>query len=263
MATQLCELPIASLAFDTDVQCREALRSETVGEYREAAQAGAKFPPLVVFYDGKTYWVADGFHRGQAFREAGLEKAPVDIRQGTKRDAILFAVGANASHGLRRTNADKRRAVLTLLNDVEWSGNSDRWVAQKAGVHHQLVASLRTTAHTIVEVDESSTSQDEPATRKGSDGKLYPVKPKPTAKPEPSRSEEAVSEPSVGLVGAMLETDDEPSDEPGDDEGQDRILRGEVFRDFKRALLHCWGRCPERFKDHFKGMAQYEVGDLK
>ena len=24
---------------------------------------GAEFPPLIVFFDGATYWLADGFHR--------------------------------------------------------------------------------------------------------------------------------------------------------------------------------------------------------
>jgi hypothetical protein len=38
---------------------------------------------------------------------------------GTQRDAILYSDGANESHGLRRTNEDKRRAVMTLLtNDL-------------------------------------------------------------------------------------------------------------------------------------------------
>jgi hypothetical protein len=27
---------------------------------------------------------------------------------------------ANAAHGQRRTNADKRKAVITLLEDAEW-----------------------------------------------------------------------------------------------------------------------------------------------
>jgi hypothetical protein len=40
------------------------------------------------------------------------------------RDAILYAVGANASHGLKRTNRDKRNAVL-LLKDLEWGRRQD------------------------------------------------------------------------------------------------------------------------------------------
>ena len=65
------------------------------------------------------------------------------MRQGGLRDAILHSAGANAAHGLRRSNADKRRAVLMLLEDVEWSQWSDREIARRCAVHHELVGRLR------------------------------------------------------------------------------------------------------------------------
>jgi hypothetical protein len=52
-------------------------------------------------------------------------------------------VGANATHGLRRTNADKRRAALTLLQDEEWQRWSNREIARQCGVTHTFVAKLR------------------------------------------------------------------------------------------------------------------------
>jgi hypothetical protein len=66
-----------------------------------------------------------------------------DIRQGTRRDAVLFSVGANATHGLRRTNEDKRRSVMTLLNDPEWARWSDREIARQCGVDNSFVSRLR------------------------------------------------------------------------------------------------------------------------
>lgn len=66
-----------------------------------------------------------------------------EVRQGTRRDAILYSVGANATHGLRRTNADKRRAVETLLRDEEWSQWSNREIARQCGVSLNLVNSMR------------------------------------------------------------------------------------------------------------------------
>ena len=42
--------------------------------------------------------------------------------KGTQRDAILWSISANATHGLRRTNEDKRRAVTRLLQDPECAG---------------------------------------------------------------------------------------------------------------------------------------------
>jgi hypothetical protein len=96
-------------------------------------------PPIVVFHDGVDYWLADGFHRHAAHLKAGAADIAADVRKGTKRDAILHSVGANQAHGLRRTNEDKRRAVLTLLNDEEWAKWSDREIARRCAVDHTTV----------------------------------------------------------------------------------------------------------------------------
>ena len=61
------------------------------------------FPPVIVFREGDDYWLADGFHRVAARRQAGIRHIEAEIREGTKRDAVLYAAGANAHHGLRRT----------------------------------------------------------------------------------------------------------------------------------------------------------------
>ena len=76
------------------------------------------------------------------------------MRQGTLRDAILFSVSANASHGLRRTNEDKRRAVLTLLNDPTWVQWSDREIARHCRVGADLVGKMRPQVVTVVSDSE-------------------------------------------------------------------------------------------------------------
>src|SRR4051812_28954917 len=53
------------------------------------------------------------------------------------------AAGANSSHGLRRTNEDKRRAVLTLLNDEEWSQWSGNEIARRAAVSPDTVSRMK------------------------------------------------------------------------------------------------------------------------
>ena len=65
------------------------------------------------------------------------------VHVGELRDAKLFAVGANATHGHPRSAADKRCAVLKLLKDEEWCKWSDREIARHCHVGHQLVAELR------------------------------------------------------------------------------------------------------------------------
>lgn len=124
-------------------QARAGMNKVIVSEYAEAMADGAEFPALVVFRDGETYWLADGFHRYQAAREAGLTEFPADVREGSLRDAILFSVSANNTHGLRRTNDDKMRSVLTLLQDEVWRTWSDRVIATRCGVSQPFVSRLR------------------------------------------------------------------------------------------------------------------------
>lgn len=88
-------------------------------------------------------WLADGFHRYHATKRLYQKSIQADIRQGTRRDAVLFSVGANAQHGLKRTNADKRRAVETLLNDPEWAGWSNREIARRCAVDEGTVRNFR------------------------------------------------------------------------------------------------------------------------
>src|SRR5215472_16289071 len=104
------------------LQPRAELHRDWVEDYAHDMAAGAMFPPVVVFYDWHLgcYWLADGFHRRYAAEAAGLTEIDADVRKGTRRDALLHSVGANAQHGHRRTNADKRRAVDILLKDSEW-----------------------------------------------------------------------------------------------------------------------------------------------
>src|SRR3979411_695781 len=92
------------------------------------------FPPIVVFHDGTDHWLSDGFHRHAAAKKAGLHSLRAKILQGTRRDAILHAVGASTPQGLRRTNADKPRAVTILLDDEEWGSWSDGHIARQCGV---------------------------------------------------------------------------------------------------------------------------------
>ncbi|NJR74989.1 MAG: ParB N-terminal domain-containing protein, partial [Scytonema sp. CRU_2_7] len=109
----------------------------------EAITMDAVFPPILVFYDGKNYWLADGFHRLHATKKAGRQEIAVEIHQGSRRDALLYSVGANANHGLRRTNADKRRAVEIMLYDEEWSHWSNREIAKRCGVSEFMVRQIR------------------------------------------------------------------------------------------------------------------------
>lgn len=145
---QVKKLDIGLIRQDRLVQMRalgeeEHVDGATVSEYLEAMESGSSFPPVVAFYDGEDYWLADGFHRLEAYQRLGRKKVDVEVYNGTKREAQLYAMQANIKHGLRATRADKQKAVLILLQDEEWSKWSQEEIARRAGVAPTTVANLR------------------------------------------------------------------------------------------------------------------------
>lgn len=128
---------------DGGTQPRVQINLFTVGDYAEEMRGGVRFPDVVLFYDGTDYWLADGFHRVQAATQAALETINADVRQGTLDDARWYSYGANATHGLRRTNEDKRQATRAALSHPYASRYSDEQIAQHVGVHRHTVLNYR------------------------------------------------------------------------------------------------------------------------
>lgn len=136
-------LPIDQIRTDGGMQPRDHISDDVVKRYIEDMTNGAEFPPVTTFFDGTDYWLSDGYHRLTASRCLERSEIVAEVHQGTRRDAVLHSVGANATHGYPRSNADKRRAVLTLLKDDEWSQWSDREIARRSAVGPPLVARIR------------------------------------------------------------------------------------------------------------------------
>lgn len=136
-------LNLQAIIIDKGTQSRAEISEETVTDYAEAMRDGAEFPPITVFYDGVEYYLADGYHRLHAANRLGKASIQARVEWGTLRDAILFSLGANADHGLRRTNADKRRCIMTLLEDFEWQSLANTQIANYCRVSPQLVAAVK------------------------------------------------------------------------------------------------------------------------
>lgn len=164
------KLKLTEINMTAGTQVRAGLNEATVADYAEALTEGAKFPPVVVFHDGAHHLAADGFHRIHAAMQIGVTEIECDVRPGGKADALRFALGCNAQHGLRRTNADKRHAVTLALR--EFPMLSDVAISELCLVGRELVAEIRKVQ--VVDSDNLS-----PATRIGKDGKVYKLPPPP------------------------------------------------------------------------------------
>ena len=160
---KLEKIRLEKIKVDGDLQVRDKINEDAVREYADVIRGGGKMPPVTVFFDGKSYHLADGWHRFFAHKQAAFPEIEAEIHDGTRRDAILFALSANDKHGLRRTNADKRRSVLVLLEDFEWSEWNNTKIAEVCGVSATFVDKIR-----------KETNTPTPATRKVSrDGVEY------------------------------------------------------------------------------------------
>ncbi len=134
-------IQLDAISARTGTQIRAKICIDTVDDYANAMKDGAEFPPIVIFKDGSEFILADGFHRVMAARRNRAEEITADVRNGSKTDALRYALSANVTHGLRRTNADKRHSVLLAVE--AWPGMSDRELANVCAVDNHTVASVR------------------------------------------------------------------------------------------------------------------------
>lgn len=160
-----------NIRLDGGTQPRAEIDQSVCDEYRERMKAGEKFPSVDVFYDGKDYWLADGFHRLQAYVMAlPGEAIECNVFEGSLPDAQWYSYSVNKTHGLRRTNPDKERAVRGALAHPKCQGLSDAAVADHVGVRRETILKYRRE----IESDLLKTNKSRPRT--GRDGRTINTK---------------------------------------------------------------------------------------
>jgi hypothetical protein len=215
-------IPIDLITIDHETQSRADTNRDTVAEYAEAWRSENEFPPVDLFSDGTGYHVGDGVHRILSAKEAGRSSVPACVHQGGKHEASIFACGANKSHGLKRTNADKRKCVERMLRlEAEWADNR---IAAHVGVSQEHVRQVRAQLTTVVGSDVN------PPTRVGSDGKRRTA-PKPAVKETPPATASA------------------PMKEPDPIHPIDVVLADPWWQDACRTLAKLGKQLDERFND--------------
>ncbi|MCU0792240.1 MAG: ParB N-terminal domain-containing protein [Opitutaceae bacterium] len=165
-------------------QTRVRTNAEAIESYAEEMNAGTVFPPITLYFDGATYWLADGFHRYLAAKRIGAPAILAEVRAGGRMDALKHALGANATNGVYRTNADKRHAASIALE--EWSGLANTVIAEICRVSPELVRGCRREL-------EQAGKIEKPERVVGRDGKEYPagVEQEPRGKTEKNSSDGA------------------------------------------------------------------------
>jgi FtsZ-binding cell division protein ZapB len=170
-------LPMDVIRIDGGTQARTKIHDDVVERYAENMRDGDEFPPAVAIFDGKNYWLGDGFHRYHAHRLNNEASMVCNIINGLVRDAILYSYSANGKHGLPLSKKDKHRIVVEIFDDIEWGSLSDREIAKICNVSHTFVAKVR-------ESLGIKTAYKKPKT-----GNVATSKPKKSTK-EPEKAEE-------------------------------------------------------------------------
>lgn len=201
MQTQELSLDLINIYGGT--QARVQTTDEAVESYADEMTQGTVFPPIDVYFDGATYWLADGFHRYLATKRNQQPKILASVQPGGRTDALRHALGANATNGVYRTNADKRNAAEIALE--EWPEKANPVIAELCRVSVDLVRRCRN------EMAKSG-KLDHPETVTGRDGKEYPsqIQRQPRGKTEGQSSDASAGgggggftkgKPDVGAVG--------------------------------------------------------------
>jgi hypothetical protein len=139
MQTQ--ELSLDLIDIHGGTQARVKTDDDAISSYADEMARGAVFPPISVYFDGTTHWLADGFHRYLAAKRIERSTIPAEVSAGGRTDALRHALGANSTNGLYRNNADKRNAVEIALQ--EWPDRANPVIAELCKVSPDLVRTCR------------------------------------------------------------------------------------------------------------------------
>ena len=163
---------VSLLKLDERLQCRESVPEETIRAYEDGWREKTEFPPVEAFEVEGELYVTDGFCRVLSAQNVGKSKVPCLVSKGSWQDAVAAACGANAQHGLPRTNADKRKAATMAI--LEFGDKPNREIARICGVSHTYIDNLRIKQNEADAIVEAIT-----------EGKELPaLKPKPSPKPK-------------------------------------------------------------------------------
>ncbi len=247
-------LPLDRLVRDPALLMRTSLPDGltdpvTVERYREAILENSEFPPLEVVSNEETYWLFDGFQRAAAMELAGKGSAECLVFPGTRQDALLRAISANAKHGLTRSLNDCRRALTTLLDTPELLQKVLAHAKDQGGVHLALASTCGISKGLVYKVLEERnlrviggklakkrSSQSEQTVNESASPTTDSANPKPQGKS--SQADSAQPEP-----GQTIEKNTDPVSESTDIRELERA---------RTALSSIWNACLKMLEGRLK-----------
>lgn len=203
----MTKLELSTIRIDGGTQARASLNQAIVREYAESMKDGEKFPEIIVFFDGSDHWLADGFHRYFAYKSNEVEEVEVDLREGTKDDAILFGFQANKHRGLRMSSEDIRGIIVRMIHHPEWGQWTNASIAAHLGVSAMTVGRVKKT----LEPEEVKVKKY--INKQGNETVIDTAKLSTKKKEEPKDPPKQEPDPEDDIIHELTETIQSLSDE--------------------------------------------------
>jgi hypothetical protein len=176
---------------------RDRIDPDVVTEY---ALAFDDLPPIRLARVDGALLVIDGLHRIAAARQCGRETILATVEPMTYEQAFAAACRANETHGLRRSNADKRKSVVEALKLSGVKKWSNVRIAELCGISDEFVRQLRRTQPPTVGSSGPPASDQLPTVRIGKDGKARRLPPK-----RAKRQGDEVTQATIRIAEAIPE----------------------------------------------------------
>jgi hypothetical protein len=199
------KVKLQSIRLDGGTQPRKEIDEPLVQHYTEVLLEGKDtFPPVELWFDGKSYWPSDGFHRFHAHKIAGFTEIEANVNQGTKRDAFLACLKANGKHGKPRTPDERRYVVQLALEDIELGEKTDVEIALICDVSSMTVGRVRKALglEKTTRVDKNGRKVD--VTKSGRPWMPPPIPPMPEYTEEDRLHEMAIEHTAMAEENAKL-----------------------------------------------------------
>jgi hypothetical protein len=206
-----CTVNIADIVRLPELHARVKIDQGKVGLYAKQKGDGHNFPVIEIYeVDGKLV-LTHGWHRDAADRQNGTKIVDAVIYRGrTMSEARLAAAQADAYGSIKRTTADKHKAVRILLDDPEWANRTSNWIAEAVNIDRKTVEKI---------IKARSVVSGNPDTKRvGRAGGRHQIKgetrtytgKRGASKPKPSTSSAVATAAALGPV-LFAPSDSEPS----------------------------------------------------
>jgi DNA-binding CsgD family transcriptional regulator len=168
-------IPPHRIRLDCGTQSRTQINEDIIARYAEAMERGEKFQPILVFQESpeSDYILVDGFHRYYAHQKIQPDMLiAAKIRTGNIEEARWASFEANATHGMPRSDDDKRKAVESAVLHQTGQNLSNYLIAEHVKVSESTVRRIRLKMKPVVSTESTTTtSEAQSAVRIGRDGR--------------------------------------------------------------------------------------------